>query len=107
MLGRVLGVSHNVGSLMSYWILPSTGIPISRTTVQRVTNLESSTDSCKRRFEEYDKRIARRFNEQYISPRDSDYPDEKPDIEIWEKLAGGDESFYEEYDRTMDISSIP
>jgi hypothetical protein len=33
-LGRFLGVSHHVGSLMSYWVLPASGIPISRTTVQ-------------------------------------------------------------------------
>ena len=38
-LGRFLGVSHSVGSLMSYWVLPSSSIPITRTTVQRVTNL--------------------------------------------------------------------
>ena len=38
-LGRFLGVSHSVGSLVSYWVLPSSGIPIARTTVQRVTNL--------------------------------------------------------------------
>ena len=50
-LGRFLGVSHNVGSLMSYWILPVSRIPISRTTVQRVTNLESQTEQCKKRFE--------------------------------------------------------
>ena len=28
-LGRWLGVSHKVGQLMSYWILPVSGIPIS------------------------------------------------------------------------------
>ena len=44
-LGRFLGVSHSVGSLMSYWVLPASGIPITRTTVQRVTNLESRGDS--------------------------------------------------------------
>ena len=38
-IGRFLGVSHHTGSLMSYWVLPASGIPMSRTTVQRVTNL--------------------------------------------------------------------
>ena len=39
-LGIFLGVSHHTGSLMSYWVFPACGIPMSRTTVQRVTNLE-------------------------------------------------------------------
>ena len=32
-IGQFLGQSHQFGSLMSYWILPDSGIPISRTTV--------------------------------------------------------------------------
>ena len=40
-LGRFLGVSYHVRSLMSYWVFPVSGIPISRTIVQRVINLES------------------------------------------------------------------
>ena len=42
-LGRWLGVSHRVGQMMSYWVLPKSGIPISCTTVQRLTNLEKQT----------------------------------------------------------------
>ena len=40
-IGRFLGPSHKVVSLMSYWVLPRSGIPISITTVQRVTHLET------------------------------------------------------------------
>jgi hypothetical protein len=43
-LGRWLGVSHRVGPLMSYWILSREGRVMSRTTVQRVTNLELTTE---------------------------------------------------------------
>jgi hypothetical protein len=32
-VARWLGVSHRVGRLMSYWLLPESGIPISVTTV--------------------------------------------------------------------------
>ena len=46
-LGRFLGVDHAVGSLMSYKVLPRSGIPVSRTTVQRVTELEKSTEANK------------------------------------------------------------
>lgn len=38
-----LGVSHKVGSLMSFWLLTSGCQVLSRTTVQRVTNLELQT----------------------------------------------------------------
>ena len=57
-LGRFLGVAHSVGTLMSYWVLTSSGIPITRTTVQRVANLEAQTEQCKRRFDAQDKHIA-------------------------------------------------
>ena len=30
-IGRFLGVSHNVGSLMSFWVLPLSGIQVART----------------------------------------------------------------------------
>ena len=62
-LGRFLGVSHNIGSFMSYWVLPASVIPMPRTTVQRVTNIESQTEQQKKRFEVYDTTIADRFNE--------------------------------------------
>ena len=33
-----LGFSHHIKYLISYWVLPARAIPMSRTTVQRVTN---------------------------------------------------------------------
>ncbi len=58
MFGRWLGVSHRVGNLMSYWILTTNGRVISRTTLQRVTNLEMTTDEVKQHINEFDTRIA-------------------------------------------------
>jgi hypothetical protein len=55
-LERFLDVDHAVGSLMSYKILPMSGIPVSRTTVQRVTELEKSTEANKARIASYDSR---------------------------------------------------
>ena len=43
-LGHWQGVSHRVGSLMSYWILTIKGNVISRTTILRLTNLELQED---------------------------------------------------------------
>ena len=65
-LGRFLGFSHHIGSLMSYWVLPARRILMYRTTVQQVTNLESQTEQCKKRFEVYGRAIADIFNEVYI-----------------------------------------
>ena len=42
--GWWLGISHRTGTLMCYHILTNTGKVISRSTVQRVTNIELSTD---------------------------------------------------------------
>lgn len=61
-IARWLGVSHRVGRLMSYWILPESGIPISATTVQRITNDERSSEETKKRMHEYDERLKRVFD---------------------------------------------
>jgi Reverse transcriptase (RNA-dependent DNA polymerase) len=55
--GRWLGVSHRIGILMSFWILTEAGNVISRTTVQRVTNLELTTVEVRQRAKEYDEHI--------------------------------------------------
>ena len=81
-LGRFLGVSHHIGSHMIYWILSASGIPISRTTVQQVTNLKSQTEQWKKRFEVYDRSIAERFNEVYIEGNFINTPNNKPNIEL-------------------------
>ena len=64
-LGRFLGPSHKVGSLMSYWVFPKSVIPISRTTVQHVMHLETQTYANKKRFEHFDTDINERFHEVY------------------------------------------
>ena len=63
-LGHWLGVSHHVGSLMSYWILTQKGNIISRTTVSRVTNLETQVDSTKSRLQEFDTVITDQLNDE-------------------------------------------
>ena len=62
--GRWLGVSHRVGNLMSYWILTIAGRVVSRTTVQRITNLEQGTTEVKQRMKEFDERIRELLRDQ-------------------------------------------
>ena len=56
-LARWLGISHKTGPLMSYWVVPLSGIPISVTTVQRLTNLEQQTTQWIRRCTEFDAKL--------------------------------------------------
>lgn len=46
-IGRWLGVSHRTGPIMTYWVLPKSGRPISCDTVQRVTKAEMETEETK------------------------------------------------------------
>jgi hypothetical protein len=63
-IGRWLGVSHRVGGLMSYWVLTQTRAVVSRTTAQRITNLEKETDEIRASINEFDVEISRRFKEE-------------------------------------------
>ena len=60
-LGRWLGVSHRIGSAMSFWILNDKYEVMYRVSVPRVENLESETDSFKTRKEDFSKAIAPRL----------------------------------------------
>ena len=61
-IGRWLGVSHKIGQQMSYWVLPQSGIPISVVTVQRLTNLEQTTDEWKARMEQYTQQVEQKMS---------------------------------------------
>ena len=52
-IGRWLGVSHRVGNLMSYRILPESGIVISCTTIQMITKLEKQTEEYTQRMNDF------------------------------------------------------
>ena len=100
-MGIFLRVSHPVGSLMSYWVLPVSEIPISRTLMQMVTNLESSTNQNHKHFEAYDKRVADRFKEEYIRANYLNNHHQKPDVKIWEELSVDIKAFYDEFSRII------
>jgi hypothetical protein len=101
-LGRFLDVDHAVGSLMSYKILPRSGIPVSRTTVQRVTELEKSTEANKARILAYDNAIAQRFKEERLAKNG-----DKPDPTAWAGIIETDPDFAEEFANTFDNPDVP
>ena len=53
---------HKVGSLISYWILLASDIPVSIKTVQHVTYIKTFTDATNQRFEVYNKVIKERLH---------------------------------------------
>jgi hypothetical protein len=101
-IGKWLGVSKSTGSLMSYYALPITGTPVSRTTVQRVTELEKQTEANQQRIAAYDTAIAGRFKEGRLVTAGG-----KPDLAAWSKLLETDPNFAEEFAQTFDNPSVP
>ena len=62
-LGLWLGVSHRVGSLMSYWLLTDKCKVIWRTTVQSITNLKMQEDMNKGWTQAFNLAIRERIND--------------------------------------------
>ena len=105
-IGRFLGPSHRVRSITSYRILPSSGIPVSRTTVQRITYLETYTYANKSRFKVFGDAIQERFNEKYDEATFSGENSSNPTIETWAKLAENYKDFKDEFNKLFNNQDI-
>jgi hypothetical protein len=46
-LARWIGIAHRVGQALCYWILPESGRPLARTTIQAVSQDELATQVIK------------------------------------------------------------
>ena len=105
-IGRWLGVSHRVGQLMSYWILPASGIPISCTTVQLVTEMEKKTDEFQEKMKRFNdivnSRIGDHVKSAVISPPDLN----KVPLESIIDLEGEDQEFYNEFNKAISDPSL-
>ena len=55
--GRWLGLSHRMDRLMCFFVLTQNGTIISRSTFQRVTNLENTTASVKETLQKFEEAI--------------------------------------------------
>jgi hypothetical protein len=53
-LARWIGVAHRVGQAMCYWLLPESGIPIARTSIQSVASGEINTETFKETLAKFD-----------------------------------------------------
>ena len=77
---------------MSYWILTAQGTVISRTTVQRITHIETQTTDNKERFRLFDLSIHALFKYDIIVTEGA-----KPNPASWEEIIGDDPGFEKEY----------
>ena len=102
-LGRWLGVSHRVGQLMSYWILPYSGIPISCTTVQNLTNAERMTDEWKSRMSHYEEQLNNRWDAQNL---DVTHKIPLEDMDNMISLENESKDFKDEYNKTISNKDI-
>ena len=99
--GIWLGISHRTGRLMCYYVLTQKGTVLSRTNVQRVTNLELQVESIKKIFDEFDKEISQYLNE------DRGYEGSKPKPEDWEDLIEEDPEFSDDFQSIFSDPEIP
>ena len=61
-LGRCLGVSHQVGQKMSYWVMTKSGITISYTKFQQLNYIEQQTSDWEKLMVMVDWGLGAKFN---------------------------------------------
>ena len=78
-LARWIGVAHNIGSDMVYWLMPVNGTPIASSTVQHVTAEDMRNDDISQRVDAFNQRLTQRLDK--ANHTLADMPNE-PDIYI-------------------------
>ena len=100
-IGRFLGIAHSSSNLMTFHILPESGIPIMAGTVQRVTELEKATDATQQRIRQFNQKIQDKFKEGRLASGDT------PQLDDWSDLFEDDPDFAEEFNRLFDNAEVP
>lgn len=103
-IGRWLGVSHRVGPVMTYWVLPKSGIPISTDTVQAVTQAEQETEAVKDQMAKWKEAAAR-----VLEAKTTDVvwraKDEVPSSRLFD-LESEDEEFQRNFNMSVGVPSL-
>ena len=91
-----LGVAHDVGSDMCYWVMPESGIALARTTVQHVTRDDMLDPAISEQITKFDKALNARLDDTNfcIKVDDAvigDFKDDLPQWDAWDP-AYGDET---------------
>lgn len=73
-IGRFLGIANSSSNILTFYILPESGIPMQAGTVQRVTEPEKNTESVKERMKSHSDRMAVKFKGKRLSASTSTQP---------------------------------
>jgi len=60
-----MGVAHKVGQAMCYWLLPSSAIPIARTTIQEISQHELQSEEFKRQLTHFDNGVQEKLKHEH------------------------------------------
>jgi hypothetical protein len=100
-IGQWLGVAKNVGTMLTFYVLTQTGQVVSKSSVERLKEIEKRTDEMKRKLEEFDVEIKQRLKLEDLGT-DGDKPDPHP----WADLLDVDPDFREEFLRVYHDDKI-
>jgi hypothetical protein len=81
-IGRWIGVAHNIGQALCFWILPKSGTPIARTTVRAISEPELQTDPLRQELEFYDPAITRKIGDHVLTESDFSFELDSNDLNI-------------------------
>ena len=81
-LARWVGIAHKIGSALCYWLIPVSGKPVAKTTVQHVTSEDLRNPEIKAQVDEFNKKLGERLNDENFRISDDFYV----------------EDFYDEFD---------
>jgi len=70
-LGRWLGEAYDIGQAMCYWVLPISGIPLARSSVQHIPPEYLSTDDVQQELSALDKVLTEKFGDPVKSTDES------------------------------------
>ena len=90
--------------MLTFHILPESGLPIQAGTVQRVTEPEKQTDAVRERIKIFSNKIAEKFKEGRLLLLE---PNQKPNLDDWSDLLETDPDFAEEFNRLYDYEDVP
>jgi hypothetical protein len=80
-LGRWLGEAYTIGQALCYWVLPRSGVPIARSTVQSIPQEYFSIDAGKTELQELDQAISSKLGDPITLAKPSEYNVNNPDLE--------------------------
>ena len=103
-IGKWLGVSHKVGKLISYWVLPESGIEMSCTKVQRVTHLENQTEEYKKRMNDFQQGLEVKWQVESANVSDRAIKDVPASMLL--SLENEDEELLDEFNRIIKDSDL-